>query len=73
MNSQFLEQQARERIGGMMRDAAEHRLASQAEARQRPRILPLLLSGRSALARLVHFLHPTHRAHVTAEEQRPVL
>ena len=72
MNSQFLEQQARERIGGMMREAAEHRLASQAERPERPRILPLL-SGRSALARLVHFLHPTHRAHVTAEEQRPVL
>ncbi len=71
MHPNFYEQQARERIGSMMREAAEHRLASQAGSRKRPRILALAMASKPAVRRLVNFLKPMHRTQMTAQDNRP--
>ena len=70
MNHHFVQQQTNERIGSMMREADEHRLANQNVEPGRPRKLAILGSPRTAAWRLVHFLTSMRIPRMSVEEPR---
>ena len=68
MNQHFMQQQAHERIAGMLEDAAGDRLA-RAAGRGRPRVFPVPRSVRSAGERLLDLARSFHRPHLAAEDR----